>query len=154
MIIAQLLKNSLRFNGILSSNNKQLQQTTTSPGSEPEFEKSDGEGSGAGWDVDEDLELPPDLDINVTTVTGGSYNPPGIGTSTAKVCLLFKPFFYLFFIICFSTFYNLFFYFIWSLFFIICFSILILSSIVYIQICAVLHIDMMQSRLTSDKSNF
>ncbi|XP_063689653.1 coatomer subunit alpha-like [Bolinopsis microptera] len=53
-------------------------------GSEPEFDKSDGEGSAAGWDVDEDLELPPDLDIAVTAVTGGSYNPPAIGTSTAK----------------------------------------------------------------------
>ena len=58
---------------------------TQSSGSEPEFDKSDGDGSGAGWDVDEDLELPPDLDINVTTVTGSSYNPPAIGTSTAKV---------------------------------------------------------------------
>ena len=35
--------------------------------------------------MDDDIELPPDLDIGVSTVTGGSYVPPAIGTSTAKV---------------------------------------------------------------------
>ena len=79
----------------VASDLQTLSLTSDLPGSEPEFDKSDGEGSGAGWDVDEDLELPPDLDINVATVTGGSYNPPAIGTSTAKVCMISSIWFYL-----------------------------------------------------------